>query len=1002
MTSRSRDIVRGVAALLALVGVLFGPPLALAHFVGWPFPTRIPPFDEMATAARSGLDDMVVVKVLAVLAWVVWVQLALAALTEVTAIIRGRAARRAPVLPVVQFGVARLVAVAAVLVAGLSTQRAEPAPIAHLASAVTAPSTQQVTIDEPDAGGIGPNAPLVERRAPADATRVYVVRKNDSWWGIAERTLGDGQRWKELRSLSVGRVMSDGSTIEPTTETIRPGWELVLPAEATAPAPDPSEVGVVAGEVTVQRGDNLWDIAARHLDAAGGEQATEAQVRDHWVEMIEANRDRLADPNNPSLIYSGQRMRLPDVAEGEAPTEPVQPHEAPAEAVPSPPAEIVPSPPAETLPVPTSTAAPSRETAPRATTPVRPAPEAEAPNAIAGTDENERVRVGMLGMASTLLAVGVSGAVWRRRRRRQLEIPAGRRPPEPAPEFDSLRAELAAGADLDHASRLQRSLRDVAVALAERRTEARPRLIQVSGGRVEAFLSQPVVPAPPGWKAEASGSAWVLESEPSSEDDDAPCVSPALVSLGRPDDETELYLDLEAEGVVSVVGDSHAVADIARSWLLELATSPLCAGVSVALVGEGLLSPPAESDRIRVASTWEEIAGDAEAWVEQSAALLAANRWPTPPVGRVRGRRSDDLAPLVLILASRPDDVRFDELCRAIGEHQVAVTVVVLDSEIEGATRVEVEDGALRIPSLSLMCQAQSLTTAVADQVGELLADAAHLPDQLELIPPPSPRQPIVLASDAGEYEDPPHEILVRLLGDISVVGGTKKLKPKQTAVVAFIALHAPVASERVEDALWVAPTSSRRKRLANTVSETRTALGAAHLPSAASDGRYRVGPMVVTDLELFDRRLAYAAQQEDKRAIETLRGALELVEGPVFTYRNADRLSYVWVDVENWHSTWELKVVNAADDLAQRCVDVGDLDGAIWAAQRGLSASKIEPRLTKTLIQAYLAKGDQRAARQVFESHQAALEGLDLDDADPDLVEFYEDACGGRAPAAS
>src|SRR5207237_210464 len=145
-------------------------------------------------------------------------------------------------------------------------------------------------------------------------------------------------------------------------------------------------------------------------------------------------------------------------------------------------------------------------------------------------------------------------------------------------------------------------------------------------------------------------------------------------------------------------------------------------------------------------------------------------------------------------------------------------------------------------------------------------------------------------------------------------------------------------------------------------------------------------------DLELFDRRLAYAAQQEDKVAIETLRGALDLVEGPVFSYRSAERLSYVWVDIGNWHSNWELKVVNAAEDLAQRCLNTGDLDGAIWAAQRGLNASSIEPRLTKPLIQAYLAKGDRIAAKQVLESHQAALEGLDLDDTDPDLIEFYED----------
>jgi DNA-binding SARP family transcriptional activator len=201
--------------------------------------------------------------------------------------------------------------------------------------------------------------------------------------------------------------------------------------------------------------------------------------------------------------------------------------------------------------------------------------------------------------------------------------------------------------------------------------------------------------------------------------------------------------------------------------------------------------------------------------------------------------------------------------------------------------------------------------------------------------------------------------------------------------------------------AVWVAVTVSRRKRLANTVSECRNAIGAAHLP-LATDGKYRVGPAVMTDVELFDRRLAAAAKQDALAAIATLRGALELVEGPVFTYRNAERGSYVWVDVENWISTWELKVTDAAEDLAQRCLELGDLDGAVWAARRGLDTSSTHTRLTKLLMQAHFAKGDARAAERVFQSHQSALEQLELDDVDGELVEFLQDARrAGRAAAS-
>ena len=360
-----------------------------------------------------------------------------------------------------------------------------------------------------------------------------------------------------------------------------------------------------------------------------------------------------------------------------------------------------------------------------------------------------------------------------------------------------------------------------------------------------------------------------------------------------------------------------------------------------------------------------------------------------------------DLAPLVLVVAGPPDDERFEALCASVLERQTTVTVVVGGGEVDGATRVEVAGGQLQVPSLGLVCRAQAVTAAGAEQVEALLEDASRLPAQLCLMPPPEPDPAVLTATPGQEYQDPRYDILIQLLGDISVVGAKAALKPKQVAVLAYIALHAPVASERVEDAVWVTPTASRRKRLANTVSECRSAIGPTHLPFA-TDGKYRVGPGVVTDIELFERRLAHAAAGDDDSAITTLRGALELVRGRVFTYRNAERTSYVWVDVENWISTWELKVTDAAEDLAERCLAAGDLDGAIWAARRGLEASPTHTRLTKLLIEAHLAKGEVRAAEQVLASHQAALEQLELDDSDDELAEFFGRSRFARRAAAS
>ena len=96
--------------------------------------------------------------------------------------------------------------------------------------------------------------------------------------------------------------------------------------------------------------------------------------------------------------------------------------------------------------------------------------------------------------------------------------------------------------------------------------------------------------------------------------------------------------------------------------------------------------------------------------------------------------------------------------------------------------------------------------------------------------------------------------------------------------------------------------------------------------------------------------------------------------------------MSYVWVDVDNWISTWELKVTDTAEDLAKRYLELGDPDNAVWAARRGLNTCQTHARLTQLLAQAHLAGGDRMAAERVLQSHRAALEKLELDDDVGDL----------------
>jgi hypothetical protein len=71
---------------------------------------------------------------------------------------------------------------------------------------------------------------------------VYEVQRRDTLWRIAECHLGDPLRWREIYELNRGLPQADGRTLT-DPDTIRPGWALRLPADATglpSASPHPS------------------------------------------------------------------------------------------------------------------------------------------------------------------------------------------------------------------------------------------------------------------------------------------------------------------------------------------------------------------------------------------------------------------------------------------------------------------------------------------------------------------------------------------------------------------------------------------------------------------------------------------------------------------------------------------------------------------------------------------------------------------------------------------
>jgi DNA-binding SARP family transcriptional activator len=244
-------------------------------------------------------------------------------------------------------------------------------------------------------------------------------------------------------------------------------------------------------------------------------------------------------------------------------------------------------------------------------------------------------------------------------------------------------------------------------------------------------------------------------------------------------------------------------------------------------------------------------------------------------------------------------------------------------------------------------------------------------------------------AGPAGPDDAPPeHDVLVRLLGDITIEGGFP-LKPTATAVVAYIALNRSVTTARLQEACWFsADGSPHTKRIHDTMAEVRSALGSQHFPANRS-GRYVAGPRVRTDVDLFDWHVQQAAGLSPQRAVEHYHAALELVTGRPFSYPNGARASFGWVDFEHHATTWELRVAGVAQACAAIHIDAGEPAAAISMLSRLVQAIPLNSALVEALMRAHIADEDRARAEVVYREHAAALEQAKLGDPDDSIEQL-------------
>ena len=370
-TRRLGQVVTGLGALIVLVGLLFGGPIALLAFAGNPLPETVPTLAEVGDALTSRDSGQLFLNALAVVGWLGWATFALSVLLELPARAFRRSAPRLPGMKRQQKLAASLIgATALILVASPAT--------AAVASATTTASTLAGPI------AAAPNAVLTYpgpiRLAAPEVEPRYRVERGDYLGAIADRYLGEFDQYPELARIN-------GIT---NPSLIHPGQLVRLPDGAHDDGYRPHATGMVAGP---------WD--APPPNPTQPSEDYEPPLADPYVPPPA----QPADPPPPTDTAPPPTDTAPP-AQPSAPTQPAPP----TGAVPPPVDPTPPAPPVDPVP-PAGPEMPLPQPAPPdIAVPLPPAQDDGDPNYAAGPVDDGPDINRPLAASAVIAAAGIAGA----------------------------------------------------------------------------------------------------------------------------------------------------------------------------------------------------------------------------------------------------------------------------------------------------------------------------------------------------------------------------------------------------------------------------------------------------------------------------------------------------------------------------------------------------------------------------------------------------------------
>lgn len=879
-------LAKACAAALLLMTLALGVPALLVGSVGSPWP-------DGGLTSLSLMTDSAVLGLLAIAGWFVWAQFMSCLIVELVGEVG-----RVPVPkvgPRVQREMARSL-VRAVLLLGASATvassawhptSAEATPIAAgtLASATTS-SNASLALSLPE--------------AKATAPSVHVVQPGDTLWGIAERHLGDGLRWRSIAELNHGRTMTDGLTFRDASD-IRPGWQLELPRRSAR----------TQASVIVEPGESLSAIAHDELGDS-----------DLWPSIYGANRATIG--SDPDVIETGQKLVLPEAQPLPQLTSSSRRHAPAQPPPPMPPAAETPSPPAATPVDPSVVPSPEE---PRGESTDAADPDVHSDDEVPVTAVTAWRAVFATG---SCLAVGLMTLLIASRRRQLAARRPGRLVRASPPELRPVeRAIHEIGHDrLDDATFIDEGLRTLSKLMRGRRQQL-PNIgavVLTTDGLIMKLVGLASHEPPAPWEQQ-DDDTWFLPraSDLPGDVTDHPAPYPALVSTGV-DDEGRLWLlDLEAHGGAGL----HLPVGLLRHWVTELASNPWGSSVEL-LVADQELSPLALLNPERVILVDPELAtlrvdalrDDANG---RFATLLDLRRdgavedatGPVVVLGKVQtGEREGRGRDRVVLMASGRRELLVEDAGGwSIADWDIPIkpfgldiatfgSVAALLNDTEDVADVPAPDEA-QSSDAGREARGQKQTSLLpAPDRAYLGAHDITLEDLARLAPSPGAAQRDETRSldpqldfDLAAWHDPAcRRPKVKVLGPVEVIAtagsrdGIRNVGGTVEFIVYLALAERGVTKDRAaEDLGWSGATVQNRARDARRLMGLRPD-GTDWLPDAArSEGArlrgvptYQLHEDVLMDADLL-RRLRARAQACGGEGAEDIAAALRLVEGEPF-----------------------------------------------------------------------------------------------------------------------